>query len=252
MKIKKALLTSLVSLGFAMSSHAAIVSAQSDSTYLRLGDVSGVAGAGVSTFYGGALSAFGAHLASYAENYGLYDTTTGLYSFSGSDIVAAGAPASHANLGVWAFKQVGSNDIWYGEWAKETSSNTADASTHTVFYVGDNTGTTVPTTGTATYTVNGVNNGDVLSGTYAANFASGKLTGTLTGGSTVSSLSVDSNFSVGSAAFSGTASATGTSGTDSNGAVSGQFFGANAASLAGIATFANTKAYDTAFGGTKN
>ena len=36
------------------------------------------------------------------------------------------------------------------------------------------------------------------------------------------------------------------------GTTQGQFFGANAATLAGIATFAGNSQYDTAFGGSKN
>ena len=50
------------------------------------------------------------------------------------------------------------------------------------------------------------------------------------------------------ASFAGSATANGTVAGTSQ----GQFFGANAATLAGIATFAGNSQYDTAFGGSKN
>ncbi|HHX5415373.1 TPA: hypothetical protein ACVEXK_000703 [Acinetobacter baumannii] len=55
----------------------------------------------------------------------------------------------------------------------------------------------------------------------------------------------------GTAAFAGLATANGTAGIDNSGVVQGQFFGANASALAGIAQFDNVS-YNTAFGGAKN
>ena len=125
-----------------------------------------------------------------------------------------------------------------------------------VFYVGDNTGTTGPTSGVANYTVKGVNKfsgGNKLTavGTndqFTADFGAQTLTGTLRNSSL--SVSVNANINASTAAFSGTATAT-TGGTSTNGTSQGHFFGANASALAGIATFTN-KDLDTAFGGNKN
>ena len=89
-----------------------------------------------------------------------------------------------------------------------------------------------PASGTATYAVAGLNrfNGsNLLSGTFAANFGTGKLTGGLTGGG--QTLAISANINSADASFAGTAVANGSVTGNSQ----GQFFGANAATLAGIA-----------------
>jgi len=138
---------------------------------------------------------------------------------------------------------------------RQTRPPTPASASHTVYYAGDNTNTTVPTAGTATYTVAGINGSasNLLTGNFTANFGAGTLEGSLTGtGTTVSNLTLDGvTFNPGSAAFSGFAIANGTAGLDDSGAVQGHFFGANAAALAGIAKFDNVS-YNTAFGGAKN
>ncbi len=94
--------------------------------------------------------------------------------------------------------------------------------------------------------LNRFNGSNLLSGTFAANFGTGKLTGGLTGGG--QTLAISANINSADASFAGTAVANGSVTGNSQ----GQFFGANAATLAGIATFAGNSQYDTAFGGSKN
>ncbi|WP_284934289.1 hypothetical protein [Acinetobacter baumannii] len=59
------------------------------------------------------------------------------------------------------------------------------------------------------------------------------------------------NAFTGFSSLKGLATANGTAGVDNSGVVQGQFFGANASALAGIAQFDNVS-YNTAFGGAKN
>lgn len=170
-------------------------------------------------------------------------------------------PNDHRNLGLFHFAQAGNNDVWFGEWSSTATSGSTD---HTVYYAGTTTGTTVPTSGSATYTVNGISdyaNTGLLTGTFTANFTSGS-SGTLTG--SIANSASGYGVNIGTATISGatfaTAAAAGNgvtatqSGTTvaSGGAVDGRFYGANAASLAGIVTFGSARQYDTAFGGTKN
>ncbi|VXA54390.1 conserved hypothetical protein; putative signal peptide [Acinetobacter proteolyticus] len=181
------------------------------------------------------------------------DVTVGSKTFNISHIPVSAMPPSHSALGNFNFGQVGTQEVYFGEWWK--AGDTAASASHTVYYAGDNTNTTVPTAGTATYTVAGINGSatNLLSGNLTANFGAGTLQGSLTGtGTAVSSLSLNGvTFNPGTAAFSGGASANGTAGLNNSGIVQGHFFGANAAALAGIAEF-NNAAYNTAFGGAKN
>jgi len=149
------------------------------------------------------------------------------------------APATHGGLGNFDFVRVAQSDVWFGTW-----SDGAPGGNYQAYYVGDRTGTTLPASQTATYTVAGLNNSNVLTGTFNANFGTKKLTGALSGTGLV--ISIDANINSSDASFNGDAIANGVDG-DTN----GHFFGANAAALAGIAEFANTS-LNTAFGGTKN
>lgn len=259
MKLNQILLAIVVVAGAASSIQAGIVSGQSYTNTtdgVKFGtayDGSGTAGGGVYGQLNDFNASFQNHLVSFINNPaygGSYDTNTGIYHLA-AGVDLASIPYPHTGLGVWNFKQVGSSDIWFGEWSKETKVNGAytgqgDSSTRTVFYAGDDMGTTVPTSGTADYTVTGINNGDALSGTYTANFTAGTLQGELSGSGTVTNLVIDATFGAGNATFSGDAVANSTV----DGTTSGQFFGANAASLAGIAKFTDRQ-YDTAFGGVK-
>ncbi|TAA12199.1 hypothetical protein EA658_11315 [Pseudoxanthomonas winnipegensis] len=164
----------------------------------------------------------------------------------------SGAPSSHDNLGVFAFSQVGSQDVWFGEWYSRKD-NAEGLDTHTVYFVGANPDTSVPTSGTASYSVVGLNDysvGNQLNGTFTANFGTGRLTGSIQN-------SAGFAVNIGAATINSDASISGTTATArqsgsvvaSGGAVSGQFY-ANQSALAGIADFAGVK-YDTAFGGAK-
>jgi len=94
--------------------------------------------------------------------------------------------------------------------------------------------------------VAGLNNSDVLTGTLTANFGGNhKLVGTLSGGS-IASLHIHAKIN-NNGSFSGSATA-----NNVFGYTNGHFFGANAASLAGVAEFASNASLNTAFGGTKN
>lgn len=167
-------------------------------------------------------------------------------------------PTDHRNLGVFHFAQVGNNDVWFGEWSSTATSGSTD---HTVYYAGTTTGTTVPTSGTATYSVNGISdyaNKGLLTGTFTATFASGS-SGTLTGSIANSASGYGVNIgtaTISGATFAGSGATATQSGTTiaSGGAVEGRFYGANAAALAGLVNFGagSERQYNAAFGGTKN
>ncbi len=177
-----------------------------------------------------------------------YSTATGTSPVAYTLDYSTAAPDDHSNMGHFNFAQVGTSDIWFGEWSQTTS---ASDGTHTVYYSGDATGTTVPTTGSATYTVAGLSNYNVngiLAGTFTANFSSGTLSGGLS--NSASTYAINATIDASTASFSGTANVlAGT--TVAAGTTTGNFYGANAASLAGIASFGSHSVYDVAFGGTK-
>ena len=157
-----------------------------------------------------------------------------------------GAPGSHAGMGHFNFVKVGSGDVWFGEWSKDGAAG--GFNNRQVYFVGDRAGTTLPA-GVASYTVAGLNkfNGsNLLSGTFDADFGAGTLDGALSGNGLT--LAIVANINSADASFAGSATANGSVA----GTTQGQFFGANAAALAGIATFSGNSQYDTAFGGSKN
>lgn len=180
------------------------------------------------------------------------NVSVGSAEFNVSHIPVTAVPPTHSALGNFNFAQVGAQEVFFGEWWK--AGDTPTSASHTVYYAGDNSNTSVPTAGTATYSVAGINGSEanLLTGTFTADFGAGTLEGSLTGtGNTVSNLTLDGvTFNAGSAAFSGGVNANGTAGL-ATGDVTGQFFGADAAALAGIAQF-NDASYNTAFGGAKN
>lgn len=166
-----------------------------------------------------------------------------------------GMPSSHANMGVFHFAKVSGADVYFGEWSK---TGTFRDNAHTVYYAGDDSGTTVPTSGRANYAVKGISdygNKGLLSGTFEADFMGGFVTGSLSNGkSGADKFSLD----IGDVDILGTL----LSGNDAkvtygnepavpNGVVRGHFFGANAKALAGIATFKDNRQFNTAFGGAK-
>ena len=194
---------------------------------------------GVLAFYGGAKVGFSGLKGMVATDANGVTTIT-----------PAMMPASHAALGNFDFKQVASQQVYYGEWSQNGTNNDP---TRVVYYSGDNTGRVLPTTN-VTYAVQGINNysgANVLSGNLTASF--GTASPTLTGSLSNSALRVgiSANINTATAGFSGTAAAVNPTNNAllSTGTTQGSFFGAGStASLAGIAKFDNRN-YDTAFGG---
>ena len=169
--------------------------------------------------------------------------------------------------GFFHFSKVSGADVYFGEWSQNSQASHA---THTVYYWGKSSRTTVPTSGFATYSVKGLNdyyNKGVLSGTINARFigTGGILRGTLKN-NPASALASNNNarnakqhtLDIGTARingvnFSGTdAMAAYGSNVVTGGQVSGRFFGVNAKALAGMVTFTGNKQYNTAFRGAKN
>lgn len=241
MQLKQISLAIITSLGVVVSAHAAIGNGQSDNTHLILSPTA--VQAGVKGVLGGTTVDF-AHFKMLGAD------ANDVYHFSGSDIPVP----SHQGLGVWDFKQVGSNSIYFGEWATELKDSSgkytkqADAATHTVFYTGDNADQSITSTGTANYSVSGLNNGNHYTGTYTADFGANTLTGSLSNGTSTFNLG-DATINASNATISGNNASWSGALTATDGNVSGQFFNSQQ-DLAGIATFAdNTK--DIAFGGSK-
>lgn len=164
----------------------------------------------------------------------------------------------HSHLGRMSYAKVGDLDVYYGDWDNTPSgasnvNKDTGKNNYTVFYSGTGKTTNMPTSGTATYAVKGINQHyeqgtAVLNGNLTADFGKKTLAGTLsrTTGD-LKKLGIDAKIVTSDASFSGKAVANGSV----NGATRGNFFGNNAAGLAGIAQFGKNNAYNTAFGGTK-
>ncbi|WP_334183307.1 Slam-dependent surface lipoprotein [Novosphingobium sp.] len=236
------------------AAHAQVVGESSDTTKVKIG---------VSTVSAGSIHVpgrVGVNVPSMLPTQ--YIDFQGLQGILGTDangvtsfVNTTQATTDHSKYGRFDYAKVGSHDVYYGEWSQTGSATAGD---HTVYYGG--TGATadasVPTSGTATYAVKGISNyagsGAQLTGNFTANFGAGTLTGSIQN----ASLKVD----IGTADILGsqisgvtaTASNAATNATlASGGTVSGQFFGSAAQALAGVATFAGSRQYDTAFGGTQ-
>ena len=169
-------------------------------------------------------------------------------------------PPSHKKMGVFHFAKVSGANVYFGEWSQTGKFKDG---THTVYYAGDDKGTTVPTSGVANYAVKGISNygsKGLLSGTFEADFMGGFVTGSLSNGkSGADKFSLD----IGDVDILGTllsgngakatygSSQSVNSGVVTDGVVRGHFFGANAKALAGIATFKDNRQFNTAFGGAK-
>lgn len=221
---------------FSAVAQANYVGTQNDNTNIEVGEstvnggphVAGRAGIGIATMGSTQQKVDFQALSAYAQ------PTNGIHSLS----------MGHGGVGAFNFAKVGASDVWFGEWSQDFNGTGNDRA---VYYVGNNTNTTLPVSGTASYAVKGVNKfsgSNQLTGNFTANFGTQKLTGSLANSSL--SVSVNANITTSTAAFNGTALANGTT----RGIAQGHFFGADAASLAGIATFADRQ-LDTAFGGTK-
>ncbi|MEE1867551.1 Slam-dependent surface lipoprotein [Pseudomonas auratipiscis] len=201
----------------------------------------GAPAVGVKAFYNGAKVAFSGLKGMVATD------ANGVTS-----ITPAMMPTSHSALGNFDFKQVASQQVYYGEWSQNGVHNDP---TRAVYYSGDTAGRVLPTA-SVTYAVQGINNysgANLLSGDLTASF--GTASPTLTGALSNSALKVSlaANINTADASFSGAAQALNptTNAQLSKGTTQGSFFGAGAtASLAGIAKFTDRN-YDTAFGGVR-
>ena len=154
----------------------------------------------------------------------------------------------HTGLGRLSFKQVGNMDTYYGEWENVAGSNTKEKNV-SVYYVGSNPTTKLPS-GKVTYNVQGINkytdfNKELMKGRFDVDFDDGSIEGHLS--KTNFTIHVESQINKSKATFEGEATAEGITGKSE-----GRFYGAKAAGLAGMATFASKPEYNTAFGGTKN
>ncbi|SON52798.1 Slam-dependent surface lipoprotein [Vibrio tapetis] len=157
--------------------------------------------------------------------------------------------SKHFGNSHYNFAQVANSDIWFGEWYE--GSQDQDFNNRTVYYIGNDAGTTVPTSGTATYKITGINKfsgNNKLTGTIDADFGAQTLSGDISNGSL--NVNVTAQINAATAAFTGDATATQNAVTTA-GTSQGHFFGADAASLAGFAKFDTNSQLDTAFGGEK-
>lgn len=157
----------------------------------------------------------------------------------------------HSHLGRMTYGKVGNLDVYFGEWADVKAGAGAGnpGTNYSVFYNGTGKTTRMPTSGKATYAVKGINNyvnqnSPIMTGTLTADFDAKKLNGTIA----KTGLSVAINnatINTAQASFDGAAKANGVIGK-----THGNFYGNNAAALAGVADFNNPK-LNTAFGGTR-
>lgn len=159
------------------------------------------------------------------------------------------APGSHRDLGEFNFGKIANTDVYVGEWSQTGNVNDG---THSVYYAGTDKTTAMPTSGRASYRVNGINNyngSNLYSGTLNANFARNTLAGSMSRSG--ESVRLRASINSADASFSGSAQQRSRGERNQNGQTQGHFFGNNAQSLAGVATFAD-RSKDVAFGGIKN
>lgn len=165
--------------------------------------------------------------------------------------LVTGPTSQHGGMGTFNFVKVGNQDVWFGEWADVINPYAANDGNRAVFYIGDSSTTTLPTSGMVHYDIRGINhftNGNVLTGSFHANFSNNTVSGNLTGiaagineNITMATGSINPN----DGTFSGQAF-TYTAGE--GGAYVGRFFGENAQGVAGIIK-TEVRQVDTSFGG---
>ena len=239
------------------AAHAGFAGESSDTSKVRVG-ISNVPNVPGSPHFPGrpGVSSIGMGLQARVDFQGLQTTAPPDANGVSSVEFGTGAPTDHSDIGVFHFAKVSGANVYFGEWSQTGDMAQGD---HTVYYAGDDGGsTTVPTSGFATYSVNGVSdydNNGLLSGTFGASFSGtgGTLSGSISNSTSGYGVNIGT-VNISGATFTGNNTATATqSGVTvaSGGDVSGRFFGADAAALAGIATFTDNQ-YDTAFGGAKN
>ncbi|MEQ5170047.1 MULTISPECIES: Slam-dependent surface lipoprotein [Proteus] len=153
----------------------------------------------------------------------------------------------HSDMGVFHFAKITDANVYFGDWAKTTS--TTDA-THQTYYIGKDVTTTLPTD-SATYTVTGISQysgSNLLSGTFDVDFSQKKIEGSLTNSQRTVDLAGGNLYTANNeVTFSADANEGSTSGV-----VEGAFFGESAEGLAGIVVFSSDHKKDIGFGGMKN
>lgn len=153
----------------------------------------------------------------------------------------------HSDMGVFHFAKITDANVYFGDWAKTTS--TTDA-THQTYYIGKDVTTTLPTD-SATYTVTGISQysgSNLLTGTFDVDFSQKKIEGSLTNSQRTVDLAGGNLYIANNqVTFSADANEGATSGV-----VEGAFFGESAEALAGIVVFSSDHKKDISFGGTKN
>ena len=254
--LKRYILAALAAALFAGPAHAGVVSDSSDKSEVEVGEsavsrpphVTGRPGIGLvnnEQLPKGIVDFQGLTAYAPADSHGVSSLT-----------YPSSAPTDHSKMGVFNFAKVSGADVYFGEWSQTGKFKDA---THTVYYAGDDSGTTVPTSGSATYAVKGISNygsKGVLSGTFEADFMGGLLMGSLSNGkSGADKFSLDIGIvDILGTALSGNGAKVsyGNNTSVAGGVVRGRFFGANAKALAGIATFKGNRQFNTAFGGAKN
>ena len=254
--LKRYTLAALFAALFASPAHAGVVGESSDHSNVKAGKstvsggphVKGRPGIGVRTLRGGVNARVDFQgLTAYApaDSHGVSSLT-----------YPSSAPTDHSKMGVFNFAKVSGANVYFGEWSQ---TGKLKDKTHTVYYAGDDSGTTVPTSGVVNYAVKGISNygsKGVLSGTFEADFMDRLLVGSLSNGKSGAdkfSLDIGMVDILGAQLLSGN-NAKATYGNEpavTGGVVRGRFFGANAKALAGIATFKDNRQFNTAFGGAK-
>lgn len=185
----------------------------------------------------------------YGKKIGFASLTSPMMS-SGADsngIYTVQSNHQHSDMGVFHFAKITDANVYFGDWAKTTS--TTDA-THQTYYVGKDVTTTLPTD-SATYTVTGISQysgSNLLTGTFDVNFSQKEITGSLTNSQRTVDLAGGNLYTANNqVTFSADANEGSTSGV-----VEGAFFGESAEALAGIVVFSSDHKKDISFGGTKN
>ena len=178
-------------------------------------------------------------------------TVANLYRMTGAWHLIPKMP-DHSHLGRLSYSKVGNMDVYFGDWSAVPSGAAVGTkgTNYTAFYSGTGRTTNLPTTGTATYTVKGINqyhtqNTALLNGTLKADFGKRTLNGEMKRTGLIVTVN-NAAINTAQASFEGKATANKVAGT-----THGHFFGNQGAAIAGVADFGRNHAYNTAFGGTK-
>lgn len=178
-------------------------------------------------------------------------TVANLYRMTGAWHLIPKMP-DHSHLGRLSYSKVGNMDVYFGDWSAVPSGAAVGTkgTNYTAFYSGTGRTTNLPTTGTATYTVKGINqyhtqNTALLNGTLKADFGKRTLNGEMKRTGLIVTVN-NAAINTAQASFEGKATANKVAGT-----TRGHFFGNQGAAIAGVADFGRNSELNTAFGGTK-